>query len=1000
MAGALLGNLSPLLQNEFATLYGMKSEAQKLSATLDLINAVLEDAEHKQLNNRSIKAWLQQLKDAMYVLDDILDECSIESHRFSGLPSFYPKNILFRRKICKKLREITLRLDQIAEMKDKFLLQVGVTIKEISIEVAEWRQTISINAEPIVYGREGDKEKIVKFLVNQVRDYDLVSIYPIVGLGGVGKTTISQLVYNDNRVSNHFDTKFWVCVSEVFSVKRIVCSIIESISGSKCYDSNLDVMQKKVREMLQGKRFLLVLDDVWKRNQELKFGLDHSNWNMLKSVISCGSKGACILLSTRDSEVAEITGTCQAHYLSGLSEDECWLLFKQYAFGLDKEERPELVTIGKEIVKKCGGLPLAAQTLGGLMRSRSEEKEWLEIKNSELWSLPDENFIFPALKLSYLYLTPTLKQCFSFCAIFPKDSEIMKDELIYLWMANGFISSRKNLKAEDVGNMVWNELFQKSFFQDIKLVDNSEDISFKMHDIVHDLAQYVTGPECMILENTETDLSTSTHHINIDYSSLQSINECTFKKVESLRTLYGVNISDWSKFDLSHFLKCSSLRVLRIDCAMLCSLESLIHLRHLELHGVSPIFPIFDSIHTLRKLEVLIIKSLRGNYTLPKQLSRLQNLRHLVIDHWNGIIGLFPNIGKLSCLRTLSVFIVSREVGCSLAELCDLKLEGRLIIRRLENVGSLSEARKANLMAKNDLQELRLSWVPELGSSDGPCPEQVLEALKPHSNLKRLRIDTNKGLCAPSWISALCSLVSLQLWHCTNWVQLSHLSKLPYLKEITLYAMSNLRYMDDDECCHGVEMRAFPSLEKLTLVKLPSIERLLKVERGEIFPRLFELTIKDCPTLVLPHLSSIKELFVVGCNNKLLSQISSFNGLTSLHLERNENLTSLPDGMLRNLSSLQNLTISDFRQLKELPELVCEGMRFLRMIDIVKCEALRSLPEGIQHLSSIELLTIHGCSKLREWMKERLGGDWSKIQYLSKLRIRLQNGERIYISGE
>lgn len=183
----------------------------------------------------------------------------------AAYPPFIQRIYCFAVKYARN-SEITLRLDQIAEMKDKFLLQVGVTIKEISIEVAEWRQTISINAEPIVYGREGDKEKIVKFLVNQVRDYDLVSIYPIVGLGGVGKTTISQLVYNDNRVSNHFDTKFWVCVSEVFSVKRIVCSIIESISGSKCYDSNLDVMQKKVREMLQGKRFLLVLDDVWKRN--------------------------------------------------------------------------------------------------------------------------------------------------------------------------------------------------------------------------------------------------------------------------------------------------------------------------------------------------------------------------------------------------------------------------------------------------------------------------------------------------------------------------------------------------------------------------------------------------------------------------------------------------------------------------------------------------------------------------------------------------------------
>jgi len=975
----------------------MKSEAQKLSSTLDLINAVLEDAEHKQLNNRTIKAWLQQLKDAVYVLDDILDECSIESHRFSGLPSFYPNNIWFRHKICKKLKEITSRLNQIAEIKDKFLLQAGGTIKDMSIEVAEWRQTTSINAEHTVYGREGDKEKIVKFLVNQVQDYDVVSIYPIVGLGGVGKTTIAQLVYNDHQVCKHFDTKFWVCVSEVFSVKRIVCSIIESISGSKCYDSNLDVMQRKVREMLQGKRFLLVLDDVWKRNQEVEFGLDHDNWNMLKSVMSCGTKGSCILLSTRDSDVAKITGTCQVHCLSGLSEDECWSLFKQYAFGLDKEEQPELVTIGKEIVKKCGGLPLAAKALGGLMRSRSHEKEWLEIKNSELWSLPNENLIFPALRLSYLYLTPTLKQCFSFCAIFPKDTEIMKNDLIYLWMANGFISSRKNMEVEDVGNMVWNELFRKSFFQDIKLVVNSEDISFKMHDIVHDLAQYVTGPECMILKNTETNLSTSTHHISIDYSTLQSINECTFKKVESLRTLYGVNFC-WREFDFSPFLKCSSLRVLRIDCAMLCSLESFTHLRHLELHGVSSNFPIFDSIHTLRKLEVLKINSFRGNGTLPKQLSRLQNLRHLVIDqeHCNVISGIFPNIGKLSRLRTLSVFIVSQEIGYSLAELRDLKLEGKLIIKRLENVGSLSEAQKANLMGKKDLQELCLSWGRDAGPTEGPSAEQVLEALKPHSNLKRLHIGFNEGLCAPSWISVLCSLVSLHLQRCTNWVQLSHLSKLPYLKELTLQGMTNLRYMDDDECCHGVEVRAFPSLEKLTLVMLPNIESLLKVERGEMFPHLFELTIKDCPKLVLPHLSSIKELFVVGCNNNLLSQISNFNSLTSLHLETNEDSTSLPDGMLQNLTSLQYLTISDFRQLKELPELICEGMRFLQTVDIIECEALISLPEGIEHLPSAKLLTIHGCSKLRE----KLGGDWSQIQYIPKLHVCLENGERIYISRE
>ncbi|MCI09481.1 NBS-LRR resistance protein, partial [Trifolium medium] len=252
-----------------------------------------------------------------------------------------------------------------------------------SNEVAEWRQTSSFIAEPKVYGRDHDKENIVQFLLTQARDCEFLSVYPIVGLGGVGKTTLAQLVYNDHRLkSNIFHTKIWVCVSEDFSVKRILCSIIESITREKCDALDLDVIQRKVQELLQSKRYLLVLDDVWNKNQELEFGLNQEKWNKLKSVLSYGSKGSCCLVSTRDEVVASIMGTCHTHHLSGLSENECWLLFKQYAFGHGREEQVELVEIGKEIAKKCGGLPLAAQALGGLMRSRSGEKEWLEIKES------------------------------------------------------------------------------------------------------------------------------------------------------------------------------------------------------------------------------------------------------------------------------------------------------------------------------------------------------------------------------------------------------------------------------------------------------------------------------------------------------------------------------------------------------------------------------------------------------------------------------------------
>ncbi|GAU10067.1 hypothetical protein TSUD_422220 [Trifolium subterraneum] len=215
MADALLGvafeNLISLLQNEFSTIFGISSKSRKLSTTLELIEAVLEDAEKKQLTDRSIKVWLQQLNDAVYVLDDILDECSIKSKRLKGSSAFKPKNIIFRHNIGKRLKEITSRFDEIADRKNKFHLQEGVTAKEMTVEVAEWRQTSSIIAEPKVYGREDDKEKIVEFLLNQARDSNSLSVYPIVGLGGVGKTTLTQLVYSDPRnLSNVKSVMPWI----------------------------------------------------------------------------------------------------------------------------------------------------------------------------------------------------------------------------------------------------------------------------------------------------------------------------------------------------------------------------------------------------------------------------------------------------------------------------------------------------------------------------------------------------------------------------------------------------------------------------------------------------------------------------------------------------------------------------------------------------------------------------------------------------------------------
>jgi len=182
----------------------------------------------------------------------------------------------------------------------------------------------------------------------------------------------------------------------------------------------------------------------------------------------------------------------QQYQLSELSDSYCWELFRSRAFGANEVEPEELVFIGKEIVKKCRGVPLAAKALGGLLRFKREEKEWLNVKENNLWSLPqDEDSIMPTLRLSYLNLPIKLRPCFAYCAIFPKDKIIEKQYLIELWMANGFISSSEILEAEDVGEGVWNEFYWRSFFQDIETDEYGKVKSFKIHDLVHDLAQFV-----------------------------------------------------------------------------------------------------------------------------------------------------------------------------------------------------------------------------------------------------------------------------------------------------------------------------------------------------------------------------------------------------------------------------------------------------------------------------------------------------------------------------
>ncbi|XP_060965740.1 putative disease resistance protein RGA3 [Cannabis sativa] len=977
----VLENLSLLIQKQVGSILGVEKEMEKMCSMLSTISAVIEDAEERQSTNRAIKNWLQKLEDVSSELEDVLDDCEAEAFRMdqshlqydhhkwirkvqSSLSCLSPKHLYFRHNIAKKIKEIEDRLDQIANERVHFHLR-EVDVGERRNQIRESRQTGSVITQPHVYGREEDKERVVGFLVNDAINCSDTSVYCIVGLGGMGKTTLAQWVFNDERLNEHFELKIWVCVFEDFDVRKLIKAIIESGNGRPCEAMEMDPLQRQLQNMLQRKRFLIVLDDVWNE--------DHEEWDKLKYVLECGSKGASVVVTTRSKKVAFIMGTTPTHhYLTGLSDDDCWLLFKQRAFGNHREERPNLVNIGKEIVKKCKGVPLAAKALGGLMCFKSGEEEvWLSVMRSELWNLPeDKASILPALKLSYLHLPVEQRRCFSYCAIFPKDHKIIKTMLIHLWMANGLISSKPELEleVEDVGNEMINDLCWRSFLDEGTVMGFDGSIYyFKMHDLFHDLAQSIMGDKCRSVEvNDDThtiNLSERVRHLTCTFSGLGSFSNIPSTK--SLRTIMTLSNDSTACDNYWNFcsLRAFDRSYVVIHKASISSLVSnLKHVRYLNLSHISiEVLP--DSICLLHHLLTLNLSFCYELRKLPKHMIRLKGLRHLYIIFCDKLSHLPPNIGKLSCLKTLTNFIVDKKKGCQLDELKDLNIGGVLHIRNLENViMNPIEARFANLSAKRSLEGLYLCWNNNEEESEENAKE-VLEALAPPASLKWLEIHYYKGAHFSSWFrdDILGSVVRITLSYCHNCRELLHFGKLTSLRYLEVSRMKLVQFIHS----HGDLRSSFGCLESLEIVNLPNLEGFSRHEVGnEMFPCLSSLEVTICPKLSLPKLGSVKSLRVDDGRQVLLESISNLYGLTQLHMEHCH-LTSLPQNMLHNLNSLQ------FLEIRSCPELTClpEGMFrdcSLQRICIADCEKLRSLSESFQNLTMLNHLELDNCPAIEE----------------------------------
>ncbi|CAL5064984.1 unnamed protein product [Urochloa decumbens] len=978
-----LGSPASAVAGMLRQLVDSAAEAARLAAGAEAALLVNADAE-------AIRDWLHARWAAMYELDDALDDYKssvarqqqpVEEARRSIRHWFRPSSTALQESESRRLKNIVevlfKKMNGICR-----ILQQGrqLGLQPINLTRQSWNSGLLGDPTPYhdIVGVQLQVLNLISVLTDkQSTDQRSSHIVMITGCSGDGKTALARKVIDDHHTRNAFSLILWVDGSKDFSGMELL-SAIASAAGIKAGEdgSSREKIEEMLASMLEGKRILLVIDDVWSHQI-------HGNYLENCLPVQHGSR---ILMTAEDESVAEHVNSVHAHKVKELSFSDCWTLLSRSA-GLDtKLHETSIREIGIKRVQKCSRIPLAVKVIGGVLRTKGPTyEEWKKVSECEGWSssdMPDGmKKIGGPIRVAYNDLPPHLKQCLLYCLHLPEGFMITKHNVTRLWISEGFIEEQEDCSQERTAVEYYEELVLRNLLQ--PEIGSPDMARCRVHDCVRTVLQLLTKDlwtgHCRSLSSISTQ----------QRETIQCFRTVILKKNPS-----GDRVLDQLSKTIKHLrvLDLSGTRIRHIPG----SLEPLFHLRFLNL-SYTDITALPESIGSLTNLQFLVLQWCYRFHSLPDGISKLHNLRTLDLEGTAPLLVL-PRLARLEKLTTLHGFIVNSKAASTVEDTSGWPLEDLIFLNSLRSLQIVKidriqehlSVQRALLSRKSYLTQLELCGSTrndhEVAEEESTRLNDVLNSLRPPQCLESLKIVSFNGQSFPNWMQDLPNLQRLVIADCKFCEQLPALGQLQRLRTLEVSCCSKLRAIERGQIG---PTQAFPKLEKLHLDDMRSLESWKGFEAGDL-PSLVKFHLERCPSLTslpscLKHSRLLTSMLIVSANS--IEAVDGFSELRELVVQDSKKLSCIS-----NLPSLEALTVVDCSRLRDV-----SGLRLVKHLRIEDRE-LTSLPDWLRrkHDDPVpETLAVVGREELLGSLVPG-GKDWSAISGFCKVYGYLPDGSPFF----